>query len=61
MKTLELVFDRDHHPDIPVGAVLRIKPMHDLDGRLLGYWLIDDATDEPLDLVLPECVRVTRE
>ena len=61
MKTLDLVFDRDHHPDIPPGAVIRLAPVVDEHGRLFAFWLIDDRTGEALDLVAAECVRVSRE
>jgi hypothetical protein len=57
-KTLELALDRDQELDLPIGAVLRLKPMLNDDGRIVGYWIIDDATDEPLDLVSVEQVRV---
>ena len=61
MKTICLALDHDHELDLPVGAVLRLSPMRDDDGQVFGYWIIDDATDEPLDLVSAESVRVTRE
>jgi hypothetical protein len=61
MKTICLALDRDQELNIPVGAVLRLKAMHDEDGQIVGYWVIDDATGEPLDLVSAESVRVTRE
>jgi hypothetical protein len=61
MKTICLALDRDHELDLPIGAVLRLKPMVDDDGQVFGYWVIDDATGEPLDLVSAESVRVTRE
>ena len=51
MKTICLALDRDHQLNIPIGAVLRLEPMPDEDGQIIGYWIIDDATDEPLDLV----------
>ena len=57
MKTICL--DRDQELNIPVGAVIRLKAMPDEDGQIIGYWIIDDVTDEPLDLVSVECVRVT--
>ena len=61
MKTICLALDGDHELDLPIGAVLRLKPMVDDDGQVFGYWVIDDATGEPLDLVSAESVRVTRE
>ena len=62
MKTICLALDRDHDLNLPIGAVLRLKAMVDEDdGQIVGYWVIDDATGEPLDLVSPECVRITRE
>jgi hypothetical protein len=57
MKTNCLALDQEL--DIPVGAVLRLKPMVDDDGQMFGYWVIDDATGEPLDLVSAECVLRT--
>ena len=57
MKTICL--DRDQELNIRVGAVIRLKAMPDEDGQIIGYWIIDDVTDEPLDLVSVECVRVT--
>ena len=56
--TLDLVFDHDCHPDIPVGAVLRLSPVVDEHGALFAYFIIDDATGEALHLVAAECVRV---
>jgi hypothetical protein len=61
MKTICLALDRDQELNIPVGAVLRLKAMVDEDDWIVGYWVIDDATDEPLDLVSADCVRVTSE
>jgi hypothetical protein len=61
MKTIDLVLDRDHPLDLPVGAILRLAPMRDEDGVLFAYWVIDDATGEPLDLVAAEHVRVSGE
>jgi hypothetical protein len=61
MKTICLALDRDHDLDLPIGAVLRLKPMIDDDGQIVGYWIIDDRSGEPLDLVSADCVRVTRE
>jgi hypothetical protein len=60
MKTICLALG-DHELDIPVGAVIRLKRMVDEDGQIVGYWVIDDATDEPLDVVSAESVRVSRE
>jgi hypothetical protein len=60
MKTICLALDRDHDLDLPIGAVLRLKPMIDDDGQIVGYWIID-RSGEPLDLVSADCVRVTRE
>ena len=63
MKTICLALDRDRDRelDLPIGAVLRLKAMVDDDGQVFGYWVIDDATGDPLDLVSAESVRVTRE
>ena len=61
MKTICLALDRDHDLNLPIGAALRLKPMVDEDGQIVGYWVIDDATGEALDLVSVESVRVTRE
>ena len=61
MKTICLALDRDHELDLPVGAVLRLAPMVDEDGQIFAYWIIDDRSGEPLDLVSAESVRVTRE
>ena len=61
MKTLCLALDRDHQLDLPVGTVVRLAPMRDDDGSIIGVWVINDVTDEALDLVPPECVRVTDE
>jgi hypothetical protein len=59
MKTIRLALD--HDLDLPIGAVLRLKPMRDEDGQVFAFWIIDDPTGEPLDLVPAECVRITRE
>lgn len=58
---IELVLDRDQELNIPVGSVLRLAPMRDEGGQVFAYWIIDDRSGEPLDLVSAECVRVTRE
>ena len=57
---LDLVFDRDHHPDISPGAVIRLAPVVDEHGVLFAYFIIDDTTGEALDLVAAECVRVAK-
>ena len=59
MKTICLALDQEL--DIPVGAVLRLAPMVDEDGQIVGYWVIDDRSGEPLDLVSVESVRITLE
>jgi hypothetical protein len=59
MKNICLALDQD--PNIRVGAVLRVAPMRDDDGQVIGYWIIDDRSGEPIDLVSAESVRVTGE
>ena len=54
---IELALDGDHDLDLPIGAVLRLKPMRDDDGQVFAYWVIDDRSGEPLDLVSAESVR----
>jgi hypothetical protein len=61
MKTLELALPEGQELDLPVGVVVRLAPMRDENGQIFAYWVIDDATDDPLDLVPASAVRAAAE
>jgi hypothetical protein len=61
LKTICLALDGDHQLDIRAGSIIRLAPVVDEDGALFAFWIIDDRSGEPLDLVSAESVRITRE